>query len=183
MTTKRRELRQVIQDRLDGYGVLCTIAHETPLCDALADAALALLTVKRKPRKKPAVNLLPIAQALAKVCIIDFASNSAKLFAEAKRLSKATPLPTRELILAHYATGKTWYNDDWRGKKGNVPTLGQVRLTWAKLVSAPATTPPTLQSNFDRDMARSRKRMLDDPQYQAFHAQAVAESEATATGQ
>ena len=134
MTTKRRELRKVIQDRLDGYGVLCTIAHETPLCDALTDDALALLTVKRKPRKKPTVNLLPIAQALAEVCIIDFASNSAKLFAEAKRLSKATPLPTKHLICAHYGQHGTWYRDDWRGQKGNAPTLGQVRLTWAQLV-------------------------------------------------
>lgn len=178
MTTKRRELRKVIQGILDSYGTLCTIMQDKPLCDTLSDGALAVLTAKRKPRKAATTNLHPIARALSTVCIIDFDANRGKLFAEAKRLSKATPPPTRELILAHYAKGKTWYNDDWRGKKGNAPTLGQVRLTWAKLVTTTPTAAPTMQATFDRDSARYREQMLADPQYQLFHALAVKEREA-----
>jgi hypothetical protein len=137
MTTKRRQLRERIQEILDTYGVLCTLQQKEPLCDALADAAIAVL--KPQPRKKknpPKKNrdMYHLAKSLAEVCNIDYGANQGRLFAEAKRLAKATPTPTSELVTLHYSIGGTWYERDWRGKQGNRPTLGQVRLTWVQLV-------------------------------------------------
>ena len=132
-TTRRKALRQRIQDTLDSYGVLCTLSNEKPLSDALADAILKIYA-KPRTRKKPDADLYKIARSLATVCLIDFESNKDKLFAEARRLTKATPMPTTTLVIKHYNRGGTWYREDWRGKGGQAPTLGQVRLTWAKLV-------------------------------------------------
>ena len=89
---------------------------------------------KQKAAKPPAANLYPLARALSEVCSIDLEANKGKLFAEAKRLSKATPPPTYDLIAEHYRRGGAWYTQDWRGKRGDRPQLGQVRLTWAQIV-------------------------------------------------
>jgi len=139
MTTDRRELRKSILSVFDTCGALFTTATETPPEDMIADLAIDILCKKRKPRKKPANDYTPLAYALADVCAIDFKSNKPILFAEAKRLSVATPAPTSHLVKLHYGVGGSWYTQDWRGKKGNRPTLGQVRLTWVQLVASDAT--------------------------------------------
>ena len=134
MSTNRRNLRKGILSIFDTCGALFTTATETPPEDMIADLAIEMLAKKRKPRKKPTNDYTPLAYALADVCAIDFEANKPILFAEAKRLSVATPTPTSHLVKLHYADGGSWYTQDWRGKRGNRPTLGQVRLTWAQLV-------------------------------------------------
>lgn len=136
MTTKRRQARERIQSVLDEYGALPTLAHEIPLCDALVDAATDVLIPKRKKSRPPQSNrdMYHLARAIAEVCRVDYAANTGRLFAEAKRLSRAEPKPTAELVRRHYGKGQTWYEKDWRGMKGNLPTLGQIRSTWLQLV-------------------------------------------------
>ncbi len=147
MKIQRRQLRLLVKGLLDKHGVFCTIQRIPTLEDEIADGALALLVTKRKPRKKPEVDYFPIAQALSVVCVIDFESNKPKLFAEAKRLMKAKPQPSKPLILSHYGPGCAWYDFDFRGRRGDPPELGQVRLTWAKVVTGwkpqPAQAKPT----------------------------------------
>jgi len=151
MSTRKRELRKLIESLFDEYGVLCTFQHSIPLEEAIADVAVSLFAPKRTPPKPPAENLYPLVRALSEVCSIDLEANKSKLFAEAKRLNKATPHPTYDLIVQHYRRGGTWYTEDWRGMRGDRPQLGQVRLTWAQIVrecpsdiqglDAPSTVP------------------------------------------
>ena len=129
--------------------------HDEPFCDALADAVIAVLVKPRKNPQPPKQNreMYHLARAIAKVCKIDYEANKGRLFAEAKRLAKADPKPTPELVYLHYGPGKTWYQRDWRGRKGNLPTLGQVRLTWTQMVTEwqPQSTVPAIldQSGLD----------------------------------
>lgn len=134
MSTKRRELRMGILRIFEKHGALFTIKHEARPEDDVADLMAAMTTKKRKPKVEKKVDYAPLAYALADVCNIDFKANRPKLFAEAKRLAVATPTPTSHLVKLHYSRGGAWYQKDWRGQKGNRPTLGQVRLTWAQLV-------------------------------------------------
>lgn len=131
-SSRRREIRQAVARILEQRGCLCTICGDRPVEDEIADAIGEIFARKRE---KPKTNneLLGLARALAVVCVIDFSSNREKLFAEAKRLAQAEPRPTAEAIRATYGSGGAWYSADWRGKQGQPPTLGQVRLTWAKL--------------------------------------------------
>ena len=70
------------------------------------------------------------ALALAEVCGIDFEANRPRLLREAKLLAKATPRPTPDEIRGRYGAGGWWGRGDWRGRKGERPTLALVRETW-----------------------------------------------------
>jgi len=136
-TTQRRQVRRLIQSIFDEYGVMCTIQHETPLCDSIADAVIAKLKPKKRqrtPAQVKSAELYHIAQAIAQVCLMDYEANKGRLFSEAKQLSKANPPPSPAEIRRCYGQDGTWYHDDWRGKQGKEPTPGQIRSTWAKLV-------------------------------------------------
>lgn len=171
MTSKRRTIRIRIQKILDEYGALATLAHEIPLCDAIADA-ITELTVSKPRKKQPPQNkqLYYLARALSEVCVIDWLSNKPKLFAEAKRLAKAAPTPTPELIKQHYGKGGTWYNQNHWGKRGSRPGLGQVRTTWAQLVAEaePTTAPGQIAQPVPYSDAWYDQQMADNPQLEAF---------------
>lgn len=135
MTTDRREIRKAIAGVLDQYSVLCP----PEVADRIADAVMPI--VKRRQEKKDhQAELRDLAEALATVCAMDLRANNSLLFAEAKRLSQATPEPTPELIKKHYGTPEdnsrlpNWYLDDWRGKQGQLPMPAAIRLTWTRLV-------------------------------------------------
>lgn len=142
MTTKRKQVRIRIQTVLDEYGVLSTLAHKIPLCDAVVDAAIDVLVKKptqRKPKPKQDRSMYHLAVAIGEVCRMGFKINEGRLFAEAKRLAQATePKPTPQLVRDHYGDGKTWYTDDWRGRdEKKPPTPGQIRSTWLQLAGGP----------------------------------------------
>lgn len=94
---------------------------------------------ERKPRApasgpdKEKVNYFPIASALSSVCQMPFDPNKGRLFKESKELCRADAPPvTPDEIAAHYGPGGWWYSNDWRGQKGELPTLGAIRQTWGQ---------------------------------------------------
>jgi hypothetical protein len=93
---------------------------------------------KEKP-KAEGINLFSFAKVLASVCQIDFNLNKARLFKEAKDLHAAGY--TEGNVLAIYGSDGVWYSDDFRGKKGELPNLGTIRVTIGKLMTVdPAPT-------------------------------------------
>lgn len=81
-----------------------------------------------KEKAIPGKNLFFIAKALSEVCGISFEINKKQIMAEAKALAgdgRVTP----ELILSTYGRGGAWYKKDWRGKKGQRPSLYEIRAT------------------------------------------------------
>lgn len=109
-----------------------------------------------KTARAPKVDYFPLAEALASVCHLDLKANP-RIFAEAELLAKASPSPTRELLVEHY-NGRPdcyWRQRDWRGKKGEDPTPAAIRESWGKWVSATATggyalTPEDVQAEYAR---------------------------------
>jgi hypothetical protein len=92
--------------------------------------------LKKEPIKKEHNNtratnpLYPIAKALCDVVGMDFEKNKPRLFKEAKDYYK----PGDEVqIVNDYGAGGAWYLHDWRGKRGDAPTLAQIRETWGAL--------------------------------------------------
>lgn len=81
-------------------------------------------------------NLYPIAKVLSDVTGMDITKNRGRLFKEAKDYK---PEEVEE-ILQIYGPGGAWYTDDWRGKKGDRPKLGDIRETWGKYRPAPVST-------------------------------------------
>lgn len=96
--------------------------------------------------RAPTDSLFPIAQAIAKVCRMNLQANSARIFREAKLLSKATPTPTPELIEQHYNGNSAafWRSHDWRGQKGNAPTPSAIRETWGRWIGNKEKETPDL---------------------------------------
>jgi hypothetical protein len=74
-------------------------------------------------------NYYPIAEALSKVTKMDLNINKPRIFKAAKTLSQGSDV-TPERILKDYGSGGIWYSKDWRGLKGQVPTLQQIIETW-----------------------------------------------------
>lgn len=97
-----------------------------------------------RSKKHPARDnrLYPTARALANVCGMSFEANRSRLFREAKLLSEAMPTPTPELITAHYNGNPKayWRAQDWRGKKGEKPSLSAIRETWGQWEQAEQQT-------------------------------------------
>lgn len=91
-------------------------------------------TLDNLPQKKsePGIDYYPIAKALSDVTGIDFDKNKSRLFGEAKHYK----LEDVAQILSDYAPGCGWYTHDWRGKKGQAPSLAQVRESWGKLIGS-----------------------------------------------
>jgi len=77
-----------------------------------------------------------VAYAMADVCRLDLAIRPIKerVFRRADELIRASTQPTAELILALYGPGGWWYSNDWRGKRGDRPTLENILETWAAAV-------------------------------------------------
>lgn len=88
--------------------------------------------LRRTPEQKLNLhkqNYFPIANALSKVTKMDLNINKPRIFKAAKTLSQGVGV-TPEKILQDYSRGGVWYTKDWRGQKGQTPTLQQVLDTW-----------------------------------------------------
>ncbi|MBE3144015.1 MAG: helix-turn-helix domain-containing protein [Planctomycetes bacterium] len=92
--------------------------------------------LKKNPKKRTdaektsaSPTLFPIAQALSEVTGMALEKNRGRLFKEAKAFNPGED----DQILKDYSPGGTWYQNDWRGKKGSRPTPGQIRETWGGL--------------------------------------------------
>ncbi len=83
-------------------------------------------------RESGTPQLHSIALALAQVSGLDLEANKARIFKEAKELSKAQDV-TPEKIISDYGAGGLWYQVDFRGKSGAPPAINQVRATWGAL--------------------------------------------------
>jgi hypothetical protein len=99
---------------------------------------------KSGKRQENGIDYYPIAKALSDVTGINFEKNKSRLFGEAKHFIP-TDIPA---MLSDYGPGGGWYANDWRGKKGQYPTLNQVRETWGKLTvnGAPTKSEPIKQA-------------------------------------
>jgi hypothetical protein len=103
----------------------------------LVDTNKTINTPIKKQRNKtkapdgaaPKINYYPIARALSKVTGLDFEKNKSRLFGEAKKFK---PEEEAQIIRDYSSTG-SWYSCDWRGMKGQPPSLSQVRETWGNL--------------------------------------------------
>jgi len=80
------------------------------------------------PKADPAI-LFQIASALASVTGMDLEKNKGHIFKEAKTY-KLEDIPK---IAGDYSQGGLWYSCDWRGQKGQPPSLAQIRETWGNL--------------------------------------------------
>ncbi|HMD89445.1 MAG TPA: helix-turn-helix domain-containing protein [Anaerolineaceae bacterium] len=78
----------------------------------------------------PKIDYFPIAFILSKVTFMDLEKNKGRIFGEAK---KYKPEDISK-IETDYSPGGLWYLCDWRGIKGQPPSLTQVRETWGNLV-------------------------------------------------
>lgn len=84
---------------------------------------------KKKPKpKQDTKKLYLIATALAEVTGMSFDSNKEKIFREAKLIVR-DPRVTVDEISRQFSPGADWYKFDWRGQKGQKPSLAQVRET------------------------------------------------------
>lgn len=102
---------------------------------------------KHKSSKEttPAEILTPVVQALATVTNTDINLNYPRLAKEAKALVVAGY--TSEQITKTYSPGGRWFNDDWRGQKGNIPSLAAIRDTILKLTNGNGTSArPAIES-------------------------------------
>lgn len=84
--------------------------------------------------------------AACEVCGMDVKLHAARAARAIAPLSKATIPATAELMLLRYGKpngkveGWNWFNHDWRGQKGQKPTLAQVVESWGNWeVFAPKT--------------------------------------------
>lgn len=58
--------------------------------------------------------------------------NKDYLFSEAKELMQLDPPATADEIRARYGPGGWWWENDWRGQKGECPAPDMIRKTWGK---------------------------------------------------
>lgn len=84
---------------------------------------------KTRAAPKQPSELFQIAQALAHVTGLDFEKNKGRLFREAKTYGVGDIAQ----IQRDYSRDGPWYCFDWRGKRGEHPTLIQIRETWGNL--------------------------------------------------
>jgi hypothetical protein len=86
------------------------------------------LEIPKRKTKKPKDSLYPIANAISNVTGMSLNANRTRIFKEAKLLC-ADPRVTPEEIIKTYSKNGDWYRLDWRGQKGQKPTLSQIRET------------------------------------------------------
>lgn len=117
---------------------IATSPHEltTSSCElATSPHEIKNNSIKKEPKKKikssaektPAEILTPVVDALAIVTRMDARLNYGRIAKEAKQLIAAGY--SSETITDLFGMGGKWYACDWRGKKGQPPTLAQVRET------------------------------------------------------
>jgi hypothetical protein len=115
------------------------------------------LEVKEKKTKKKPDNksLYPIAQALAQVSGVSFEANRSQIFREAKYIVR-DPRITAEEIIRQFAPGGDWYRCDFRGQKGQRPTVTQVRQTIFTFVE-PRVNKPKGWGAIERALEKAEK--------------------------
>jgi hypothetical protein len=107
-----------------------------------------------------------LAEALAQVCCMDIGANEGRLHKEAKLLAQAGLEATPALVGQHYGGPKGgpawWWQEDWRGRKGQFPKPCDVRETWGAWREPPAV-PTDSRSSVEKlspllaAVARSKK--------------------------
>lgn len=106
--------------------------------------------IKKNPIKKDSTapqngasgpNLYQIASALAEVTAVDLKLNRGPVFQLAKTFESLGA--TVEQIHALYGPSGEWYKTDWRGQKGQRPTLSQIRSTWKAFIDQAEQQPTT----------------------------------------
>ena len=131
MQTLKRAIRDMVSSTLLERGIF----FDGGLSDVIAENVLEI--IKRR-KEKPVVahgeNFFAAAQALAKVCKMDFQRNQKRLFREAKAIGM-----TAEEILRYYGDGGWWYTNDWRGRVGHPPSTSTIRETWGRWMFAQPT--------------------------------------------
>jgi len=89
------------------------------------------LAEKKKKKEKAEVKspeIFRIAEALSEVTGMPMSLHKGRLFREAKLLMGDERV-SAELIRQLYSPGGAWYQQDWRGKKGQKPRISEVRET------------------------------------------------------
>lgn len=79
-----------------------------------------------RPPRKPN-EIYSLAQVLGEVCGMDFDKNKGRLLKEAKALQESA-----DSLRQYYGPDSWWYQNDWRGKKGEKPTPATIRETWGR---------------------------------------------------
>jgi hypothetical protein len=104
--------------------------HGEPVYEVCDEYGIPLEQKKKKERRARATppEQFEVAQALADVTGMSFPANRARLAVEARELLKDDRVSAK-LILEEYGANGTWYRMDFRGKKGERPTLRQIRET------------------------------------------------------
>lgn len=81
-----------------------------------------------KKKKSKSNGYYKIASAMAQVTGTSLESNKEQIYREAKLISRDARV-TPEEIISQFAPGGDWYRYDWRGQKGQRPTIAQIRQT------------------------------------------------------
>lgn len=84
--------------------------------------------------EKSKVNWYPIAEALSEICQVDLGLNKGRLLKEAKDLGGHAPGFSVDVLRRAYGPGGIWYLSDFRGKRGDPPTVQQIKQTWTRYV-------------------------------------------------
>jgi hypothetical protein len=87
---------------------------------------------KPHQKKNDKTKYFSLANAISEVTGISLKANQGAMFREAKLLS-SDPTANPERVLQDYGPGGLWYQNDWRGKKGQKPGICDVRSTWGSL--------------------------------------------------
>lgn len=87
------------------------------------------------------INVLDMATVLAKVCKLDENLNKGMLFKNASDLIKAGYSVGD--VLQIYSEDGPWYTQDFRGQKGEAPTIGLIRSTIAVFMNKQEEAPTT----------------------------------------
>lgn len=103
-------------------------AQPEPIYEPCSDDCEPVKDKKKPKLKQDTKKLYPIAEALAEVTGMSFDSNKEKIFREAKLIVR-DPRVTVDEISRQFSPGADWYKFDWRGQKGQKPSLAQVRET------------------------------------------------------
>lgn len=152
LTVKPALLRQSSQ--LDG-------TVKPPLPEPLITVNKPLISApkKVKPKSKPAEPREDQAyfSELARVCQYDTTMISSKdrgALNQAAKKMRANNIPLAKLT----AFEKWWYANDWRGHKGQPPTLPQISSEWGKFVRGVVS--PKLNGNGHQPSVQNHSQML-----------------------
>jgi phage replication O-like protein O len=83
--------------------------------------------------KKGRTDIFAIAQVLAEVCKMSFEINKGRLMKAAKDIAQ-DDRASATLIRMNYSPGAVWYQNDWRGKKGEKPKPEWIKETMFSFV-------------------------------------------------